>query len=425
MTPPAPPEPRYASLLATAAIESARAGAYAQAEALAKLALATEPANPELHYLLGHAQYRLSRYQDAEHALRRSILIDPNHARANNDLAAALFALGRDEDAIRHIRAALRLDPTLPEAEETEAIWLLRQGRFREAWPKYEARYRTEKGQGLRRDFACPQWQGEPIAGRTILLHAEQGFGDAIQFARYVPLVAQRGARVILEVHRGLGRLMAGLTGAQLVLERGQTLPHADLHCPLLSLPLIFGTDLDSIPASVPYLAAQDALVFKWRAHLGPRRGLRIGIVWSGNPAHRDDRRRTIPLGRFARLLAPRDGCEFHVLQAAVRQDDKPVLASLPHVRDHSLLMPDFADTAALVSLMDVVISVDTSVAHLAGALGWPVWLLLPAMPDWRWMLGRDDSPWYPTFWLFRQRSPGDWDDVLGRVAQQLNTMLT
>jgi ADP-heptose:LPS heptosyltransferase len=230
---------------------------------------------------------------------------------------------------------------------------------------------------------------------------------------------------VILEVHAGLGAALQGLPGVSRLIENGVALPPFDLHCPLLSLPLAFGTDLDSIPASVPYITAAPDRVFAWRNRLGPRRVPRIGIGWSGNPQHREDKQRSIPLAQLAELFRDQPDREFHVLQNDVRESDRPALAALPHLRDHSRTLRDFADTAALVSLMDVVISVDTALVHLAGAMGWPVWVMLAAVPDWRWMLGRDDSPWYPSMWLFRQQRRGDWTPVLHDVARQLEDMLS
>ena len=400
-------------------------GRYAEAANLLGFLIGTGGDDGLNLYLLGHVQYELGDYVMAEAALRLSVALDPSRSEAFNDLAAALFRQNRDAEALTYIRQALKLNPHMAEAEESDSIWLLRYGRFREGWRKYEARYRTAEGQPLWRNFPQPQWKGEPIHDRTILLHAEQGFGDAIQFVRYVPLVAERGAKVILEVHAGLANTLRTLPGISQLIERGVPLPPFDLHCPLVSLPLAFGTELDSIPASIPYIGTDPARVFAWRNRLGPRKVMRIGIAWSGNPRHREDARRSIPLARMADLLRDRPDREFHVLQNEVRESDRAALAAMPHLRDHGALLRDFADAAALVSLMDVVITVDTAVAHLAGAMGWPVWVLLPTVPDWRWMLQRDDSPWYPSMWLFRQTRRDDWGPVLEEVARQLDDMLS
>lgn len=415
----------YAEALARAAEVAHAAGRPEEAATVLKLAIGCSGDDGLLLYHLGHLQHGLGQYPESEQALRRSVALDPTRANAFNDLAATLFVLGRDAEALGFIRQALVLDPALAEAEETDSIWLLRNARFSEGWRKYEARNRTAESAKFVRNFTQPQWYGEPIHGRTILLHAEQGLGDSLQFCRYAPLVAARGARVLLEVHPGLRGVMTGLRGVSRVLERGEPLPHFDLHCPLLSLPLAFGTDLDSIPAQVPYITPDPDHVWRWRARLGPRERMRIGIAWSGNPIHKEDRRRSLPLSQFAHILAPHQGREFHVLQSVVRDSDKPVLETLPGVHDHSGLLADFSDTAALVSLMDLVICVDTSVGHLAGAMGWPTWVLVQAIPDWRWMWQRDDSPWYPGHWLFRQKRVNDWDPVLQEVARQLDDMLT
>jgi len=414
----------FAVLMGQLALESVLAGRYAEAETVVKHSIGAAGDAAYVLYLLGHIQYHLRRHEEAVTALGLSVAIDPGQASAQNDLAAALFALGREAEAVPAIERALAARPDLAEARETWSIELLRAGRLREGWPHYEARFHSALGARHRRDFAQPQWRGaEPLAGRTILLHAEQGAGDTFQFLRYVPLVAALGATVVLEVLPGLRAAMAGFDGAAVVIERGEALPAFDLHCPLLSLPLAFATELDSIPAEVPYLAAPPDRVATWRARLGPRAGKRVGVVFSGNPAHPDDQRRSIPLVQFARLLSPAAGHEFHILQNEIRPGDRFALELLPQVRDHSGGITDFADTAALVSLMDLVVSVDTAVAHLAGALGWPVWTLLPFRPDWRWMTGRDDSPWYPTMWLFRQPRAGDWESVLEAAAGRLDEM--
>jgi tetratricopeptide (TPR) repeat protein len=365
----------------------------------------------------------LGEFAAAEAALRQSLAMDPRRPQAMNDLAAVLFALGRDAEALTYIRQALELDPDMPEAEESESIWLLRYGRFRDGWRRYEARLRAAHNKPHTRDFEQPQWTGGPLDGRTILLHAEQGYGDAIQFARYAPLVAARGARVVMAMYDGLMPLFRNMPGV-LAVGENERLPPFDLHCPLVSLPYAFDTDLDSIPAAVPYVAPDAEHVWRWRARLGARTGPRVGVAWSGNPAHRDDLKRSIPLAMFRRIVEANPGVEFHVLQTEIRESDRPALARLPNLRDHSGLLADFAETAALVSLMDTIVSVDTSLVHLAGAMGWPVWALLASVADWRWMVERDDGPWYPTAWLFRQRRRGEWDPVLADVAARLREML-
>jgi hypothetical protein len=413
----------YAATLRAVANELIMARRYDEAVAILHLLIGSGGDDGLNLYHLGHVRYVMGDYLAAETALRASTLIEPGRASALNDLAASLFRQQRDAEALGYIRQALAVEPGMAEAVATDAIWLLRHGRFREGWRRYEARRHSQQAIGMTREFPQPQWMGEPIHDRTILLHAEQGFGDTIQFARYAPLVAARGAKVILEVPPGLGRVLRDLPGLTQLTEFGLPLPAFDLYCPLVSLPLAFQTDLDSIPASIPYITADPARVFEWRGRLGPRRGARIGIAWSGNPGHREDRYRSIPLARLASLFADRPDREFHVLQRDLRDADRATLAGMPHLRDHSAALLDFADTAALIALMDLVITVDTSVAHLAGAMGWPVWLMLASVGDWRWLVERDDSPWYPSMWLFRQSRRGDWAEVFDRVGTQLDAM--
>lgn len=263
-----------------------------------------------------------------------------------------------------------------------------------------------------------PPWRGEPLAGRTILLATEQGFGDAIQFVRYVPLVAGMGARVLLQANPALQALLSQLPANCEVVGPADAV-RADFHCALMDLPEVFGTTLQDVPATVRYLAADPERVRHWQARVRDGSGRpHVGLAWSGNPAHTNDRRRSIPLERFGGLL--QCDCRFVSVQPQVRAADEAAARTLPLLLEPARALGDFADTAALLEAVDLVITVDTSVAHLAGALGRPVWILLPYVPDWRWMVGRDDSPWYPTARLFRQERPGDWAGVLERVREQL-----
>ena len=274
---------------------------------------------------------------------------------------------------------------------------------------------------GLRATSIAPLWLGDaPVAGKTVLLHAEQGLGDTIQFCRYAPRVAALGARVVLEVQRPLVDLMKTLAGPAAVVARGDALPDFDLHCPLLSLPLAFGTRLDTIPAEVPYLRAPPGAT-DWDARLGAKRP-RIGLVWSGNPGHKRDRDRSIP---FYALLPLLDlDATFVSLQKEVRPADAAVLKQTGTVIDAADALTTFSDTAALIAALDLLITVDTSVAHLAGALGKPVWVLLPQVPDWRWLLERDDSLWYPSARLFRQNDTRAWGPVIARVRDALSELV-
>jgi hypothetical protein len=274
-----------------------------------------------------------------------------------------------------------------------------------------------------KREFPQPLWLGvEDIAGKTILLHSEQGFGDAIQFCRYVPLVAARGARVILEVRPPLAALMATLAGPSAVIAKGDPLPDFDLHCPLLSLPLAMGTRLETIPAQVPYLRARPELSAAWAERLGARMRPRIGLCWSGNATNERDSQRTMRLADFLPLLDL--DATFVSLYQDIRPDDAPVLAGRPDILQFGEALKPFTETAALIGALDLVISVDTSMAHLAGALGKPFWVPLSYVPEWRWLLKREDSPWYPTARLFRQDEGRAWDGVVARMRTALGDLI-
>jgi hypothetical protein len=414
----------YTGVLHDALMPALEAGRTQEAIPLLKLAIQSGADDPFFLYALGNCQFQSGDVAEAALVLTIATRIDPTRAEAFNDLAATLFVLGRDAEALACLRRSLALRPDLAEAQETDAMWLLRYGQFHEGWRKYEARFRTRANRHLWRAFAQPNWEGEKLDGRTILLHAEQGLGDALQFVRYAPLVAARGGRVILQVYAEVIPLLTKLPGVAALIDTTTAPPPFDVHCSLLSLPRVFGTDLDSIPAAVPYLTVPEDRLAKWRRK--PRRGpsLRVGLAWSGNPKHRDDARRSIPFDVFATLLTDRPDIEFHVLQTGLREPDRAGLKDCPHVRNHADVPQDFGDAGALVSLMDVVISVDTSIAHLAGALDRPVWLLLAHLADWRWLMERDDSPWYPSMWLLRQPERGDWASVLSVVSSRLQEML-
>ena len=275
-------------------------------------------------------------------------------------------------------------------------------------------------------DFSQPLWLGqaefggiEGLAGKTILVHSEQGLGDTIQFSRYLPLLAEHGARVVFELPAALFGALRGVTGVSDFVVKGQTLPAADFHCPLLSLPLAFKTTLESIPSPGPYLKADALKVKQWSERLGLKSRPRIGLVWSGNAQHKNDHNRSISLELLLSQLP--DRFDWVSLQREVRDADRQALELHPSIRHFGTELADFTDTAALCELMDLVISVDTSVAHLSGALGRPTWVLLPNVPDWRWLLDRDDSPWYACIKLYRQREPSEWSPVIARVALALS----
>lgn len=369
---------------------------------------------------LGSALLALHLPEEAEAALREALVQLPDYAEACNNLGGALLALDRPEEARAQFARAVQLDPAQVQARFGEALALLSLGRYREGWAAYESRWLDPRFREDERDYAMPVWRndaGSSIAGRTVLLHAEQGLGDTIQFVRYAPLVRRLGARVVLEVQAPLVRLCADLADA--VIATGEDLPPYHSHCPLLSLPHAFRTDLPTIPAPVPYLRADPARLAAWQATLGPPRGLRVGLAISGSAEHPEDQLRSIPAALLQPLLES-PGVEFHLVQKDVREADVAVLRNAPDVRNHAGHLDDFVDTAALLSTLDLLVSVDTSVAHLAGALGIPVWLLLQSNADFRWMRLRTDSPWYPTMHLFRQTTPRRWEPVVARLADAL-----
>ncbi|HUB13684.1 MAG TPA: tetratricopeptide repeat protein [Acetobacteraceae bacterium] len=413
----------YCEHLIDLAAAAAAGGRFAAGEALLRLAVGRSGRDAFVLYGIGHMAWQQGDYLSALAWLDRSIAMDASNPKAHIDRGFTLFGLRRDRDALASLERGLEMDPDLALAVLTEGIDQLRAGDFRRGWWKFEARLIASPGILPRRVFARPRWFGDPaeVAGRTLLLHSEQGHGDAIQFVRYVPMVAAMGARVLVEGHKGLVPLYRGMPAVAGAFALNDALPPYDLHCPILSLPLAFRTELAGIPGTVPYLAAPADRVPFWQRLLGPppRERLRIGIAWSGNPAYPADRDRSMPLALQEPLLAGTNHA-FHIVQTEIREADRPVLMRQGHVRDHSERLADFGDTAALLSLLDLLITVDTSVAHLGGALGMPVWLLLPAHADWRWLTGRDDTPWYPTMRLFRQNAAGAWGEVVDRVLDEL-----
>jgi tetratricopeptide (TPR) repeat protein len=380
-------------------------------------ALTLKPGPPELLNNRGNALLDLNRPDDALASFDRALALKPDYAEALVNRANALRDLNRSHDAIASCDAALALNPDLAEAHWNKGLEQLLLGDFEQGFAEYE--WRWKRAGNAPRDFGVPQWRGEDVAGKTILLHAEQGFGDTIQFLRYLPMLAARGVKIVLEVPDSLMPLIGTVDGVIAMISRGQPHPPIDLHCPLMSLPLAFGTTLATIPATVPYLRAPAERVEAWRARLPASGKLRVGLVWSGKPTHRNDHNRSIAFERLTPLLA-QPGIDFVSLQRDVREADAATLRNAAAVLCPDLDQADFADTAAIIETFDLVIAVDTAVAHLTGALRKPLWLLLPYSPDWPWMLECDDSSWYPGARLFRQPRIGDWDSVIGRVAEGL-----
>jgi tetratricopeptide (TPR) repeat protein len=388
-------------------------------------ALALKPDSADYHLTRGAILRASLRYEEARQCYEKAVELAPRHPGGYTNLGSLLDQIGEQDAALANYDRAIALDPQCALAHWNRGLVYLRQGDYERGWREYEWRWKAETLSlaKKKRSFSKPAWTGrESLAGKTILLHAEQGLGDALQFCRYVPLLARRGAKVILEVKEPLAALLATLEGVAAIVIKDEPLPPFDYQIPLMSLPLAFGTTLDTVPSRVPYLAADPAKLAQWSAVLGPKTRPRVGIVWAGHPGHQNDHNRSLPLSVFSRLFS--EDCEFVSLQKEVRAAEQPLLDSLP-VRQLAHLLKDFSDTAALCELMDVVITVDTSVAHLAGALGKPTWILLPKPFEWRWLEHGAESPWYPSAALYRQEQRGDWDPVIAAVARDLNKVVT
>jgi tetratricopeptide (TPR) repeat protein len=412
-------------------------------------ALALRPDDAGFHYNLGIALRAVGEPERAIEHYDRCLALDSLHAQALANRANALGDVGRVaaaladldnaltqrpndpeilynrgvmletahrfEDALVEYRRALSLRPRFPECAHNLGLALAVLGRLKEAWPLLESRFHVRGFPGRPRDFPQPRWIGDALNGRTLLIHAEQGFGDTIQFSRYAAAIGAAigpGGRVIMEVPRALRRLMTGLPGVDLLLEENEKLPSFDVHCPMMSLALAFDTGIDTIPPPSVLRGFGTPPVLP----SGP--GPRIGIAWSGNPAHGNDRKRSMPLRAMLPLLS--SAGMICSLQTFMSDADREVLRATPEIVDLGCGFQDFADTAAAIMALDLVISVDTSVAHLAATLGRPTWILLPFRPEWRWGLEREDSAWYPSARLFRQREAGDWDGVIARVGAAL-----
>ena len=450
-----PSAPAQFDALYAEAIGAAGSRDFSRAIGLYDRAIALDPSRAEAYYKRGNALKDIGRPDDAIASYDQAIARKPDYAHAYCNRGVVQQGLGLTEaafssydtaialdatDAIAHCNRALLLqecfrweeailsydraiaiDPRFSDAHYNRSLTCLLLGDFAGGWRGFEWRWENALplSIGAPRHFRQPLWLGaESVAGRNLLLYSEQGLGDTLQFCRYAALCRALGATVILEVQPPLLDLLAGLEGVSRLLAAGSPLPPFDYQCPLMSLPLAFKTTVDTVPAAPRYLHADPDRVARWRARLGERKRPRVGLAWSGNPRNTVDRRRSIPLAEWAARLPPE--FEYHCLQREVRDEDRETLDSSPTIFSYDDEWLDFANTAALCECMDVVLSVDTSIAHLAGALGSRTWVLLPQPPDWRWMLERPDSPWYPTMTLYRQQSAGEWDDVFLRVAADL-----
>jgi Flp pilus assembly protein TadD len=449
-------KPQFAEAQSNLGVAYERQGRWADAINCFRRAIELLPTNAEAHSNLGNALKRQGKFDDAIAAYRQALELRPDFAIAQHNLSVALHAAGRFDEAEAGYRRAAELDPRNADAwtnmaniqqehgryEEAAACYeralhhdhshalahwnqshlLLRWGDFERGWKEYEWRWKT--GQIPHRHFQTTRWTGESLEGRTVLLHAEQGFGDTFQFIRYAPLVKERGGVVVVECQKGLVNVLRQCPLIDRLVAAGDEPPLFDVQAPLISLPGIFGTTIETIPANVPYVFAEPGLIELWRQTLRQLNGFRIGINWAGRSEPGLHKRRDIPLEHFAALgEAP----EVRLISLQ-KGGDNPSLALRACVMDFGEELDTahgaFMDTAAIMINLDLVITSDTSVAHLAGALGVPVWVALPFVPEWRWMLDRSDSPWYPTMRLFRQKSPGDWAGVFKEIEAALRERL-
>jgi tetratricopeptide (TPR) repeat protein len=374
-----------------------------------------EPNRAEALNNRGNVLRKLNRLEEALVSYDKAIAIKSDYAEAHNNRGTVLQELKRLDEAIGAHERAIALKADYREAYFNLALLKLLKGNYLEGWKLYQWRENQRK-------FTQPLWTGaEPLEGKTILVYTEHGYGDVIQFCRYAKLIEKQGAKVIFEVPVSLEGMVSSL-GSLTVIGVGQPLPAFDFYCAMMSLPLIFQTTVETIPAEIPYLFSDKDKKAEWNKKLGPKTLPRVGVVWSGNPEHTNDHNRSIPLETLKPLLEL--PFEFHSLQKDYKGKDGGFLLNSPQLKNHQIELTDFSETAALMDEMDLIITVDTSAAHLAGALGKPVWVLLPFVPDYRWLLERNDSPWYSTATLFRQSKTGDWKTTVAEVIKKLSSEL-
>ena len=393
---------------------------YDEALASVERAISLKSDFAEAHCTRGTVLSELNRLSESLDSYNRAITLKPDFADAYVNQCTVLNELKRFDEAIANCNHAIALNPNHTDAHWNKAFTKLTLGDFEEGWKLYEWRWKTFLKEQAR-TYVQPLWLGDaPISGKTLLIYAEQGLGDVIQCCRYVTRVQALGAHVILELPQELMSLMSTLKGDIHIVERVDSSVKFDFYCPIMSLPLAFKATAENIPADVPYLAVDIEKQKIWNDRLSAKTRPRIGLVSSGSTIHKNDNKRSVPLSQFKPLFAL--PFEFHLLQKDIRSLDEAALTEFPHIHVHHKNLNDFSDTAALVNEMDLVISVDTSVAHLAGALGKPVWIVLPWVPDFRWLLDRSDSPWYPSATLFRQEEIGNWEKVVAELCQRLGT---
>lgn len=393
-------------------------------EALASIdkALILAPRIAVLHNNRANILRDLQRPEEALTAFDIAVSLDPNYAEAHTNRGNVLRDLKRYDEAVASHDRAIAIAPQAPTAYWNKSLVALLTGDYAEGWRLFEWRWHSDSLKNSVRTFDAPLWLGaEDIGGKTLLVYAEQGYGDTVQFCRYLPQLLKKNIRIIFEAPRSLLPLLVTLECADSIMfvATGDALPEFDYQVPLMSLPLVFGTRVETIPAAHSYLAVNPLRHTRWQKRLGAKTRPRIGICWSGRPGQAPDRKRSAALADFAALFA--QPFDFHIIQKDIRTEDRELLPFFPNLTAYSSELMDFADTAALIAQMDVCLSVDTSVAHVAGAIGAPVWLMLPWVAEWRWLTEREDSPWYPTATLLRQPRLSDWAGLMECVVARLN----
>jgi Tfp pilus assembly protein PilF len=392
-----------------------------EAMACLRRAVELEPGYANAHCNLGNAFEEQGKIDEAVALYRRALELDPGYFDALNNLGYALRLQGKLGESLAVYERALEVKPDNPQARMSRGLCWLQMGDLERGWTEFEWRLKCQ-------EFSIPEfrqlrWDGSALAGRSILLYADHGLGDSIQFIRYARLVKARGGRVIVTCRQPLVRLAATCEGVDQVVEEGSSLPEFDVYAPLMSLPMIFETRLSNVPAVVPYLTPDADLIARWRQELGPRGQCDVGIAWQGNPRFRGDRHRSFPLARFEPLTRI-DGVRLFSLQRGFGANQIGELNGQFAVADVGSRFSDLMDTAAVMSNLDLLITSDSSLAHLAGAIGVPIWVAIPIAADWRWLTDREDNPWYPTMRLFRQKARGDWDEVFVRIAEELRARI-
>lgn len=419
-------QPQYIDALNNLGMSLAAQNKHADAAEVYKRVIHQQPEYIVAYNNLGNSLQRLNLMKEAVESYKKAIQLNPKYAGAYNNLGHALKELGDIELAKAHYKRAMLLEPLKTDGYFYHGLCDLLTGHYDEGWLSYEFRWHIDSISEMagKRKFTTPLWLGEEsLTGKTILIYGEQGLGDILQFCRYAKLVANLGATVIVQAPSSLLPILRSVEGVHQAIGKTDPIPKIDYQCPVLSLPLAFQTTLDTIPAPAHYITAQPSKIEEWKDRLNGNGKKLVGVVWSGNSSFTGDFKRSLTLEQFILALPIDPSVQYVCLQQELREADKKTIARYPHLAFFGNQIKDFSDTAALVSLMDVVISSCTSVAHLSGAMGQKTWVLLSYVPDWRWLLHRSDSPWYPSATLYRQEKLGEWRDPLNKINSDLKAL--